>query len=144
MIVTFCGHSDFIETIEYEKQVLEILENEIGYDKAEIFLGEYGAFDAFAYKCSAKFKVNHPNVSLIFVTPYLSNISNDKTIRFDEIIYPDLEGVPKKFAITYRNKYMTEKADIVIAYINRAYGGAYESYKVAIRNKKKIYNLSEK
>ena len=143
MRITFCGHSDFIETIEYEKEVLEILENEVGYDKAEIFLGEYGAFDAFAYKCSAKFKATHPNVSLIFVTPYLSKISKDTSDRYDEIIYPNLEGVPKKFAISYRNKYMIEKADIVIAYINRTCGGAYKSYKIARKSQKKIYNLSE-
>jgi len=143
MRITFCGHSDFIRTVEYEKAILKILEAEIGYDKAEIYLGEYGLFDNFAFECSQKFKATHPNVSLIFVTPYLSKISKETSDRYDEIIYPNLEGVPKKFAISYRNKYMIEKADVVVAYINRAYGGAYESYKVAIRNKKKIYNLSK-
>ena len=48
MIITFCGHSDFISNYEHKKSILDILEKEIGNKKAEIYLGEYGAFDSFA------------------------------------------------------------------------------------------------
>lgn len=141
MIVTFCGHSDFVRTAEHEKAVYEILEKEIGYEEAEIYLGGYGAFDQFAYGSSSKFKMTHPNVSLVFVAPYLYGLS--KYSEYDDIIYPSLENVPKKFAITYRNKYMIENSDVVIAYVNRLYGGAYKSYSLAEKQGKKIYNLSK-
>ncbi|MBO5357445.1 MAG: hypothetical protein J6A95_06715 [Clostridia bacterium] len=142
MIITFCGHSDFIRKDEYEQRILDILEKETGDSGAEIYLGEYGAFDSFAYECSKKFQQTHKNVSLVFITPYLLGIANDKKARYDNIIYPELERVPKRYAILKRNEYMIEKADVVIAFVNRNYGGAYKSYNYAKRKNKKLYNLA--
>ena len=120
MIITFCGHSSFVPTPEYEHKLLSLLQELIGDGNAEFFLGEYGAFDAFAYECCKKFKATHPNVKLIFVTPYISpeyqkNYLNHQEMRYDHIIYPPLENVPPKFAISRRNKWMVQKADLVIA-----------------------------
>lgn len=143
MIITFCGHSDFISNYEYEKRVLDILEKEMVNGCGEIYLGEYGAFDLFAYECSKRFKQTHEKILLTFVTPYLFNISKEKLDRFDNVIYPELENVPKRYAILKRNEYMIEKADVVIAYVNRSFGGANKSYQLAKRKNKKIYNLAK-
>lgn len=72
MIIVFCGHSTYVSKPEDEKKILDILEKRVGDEPCEIFLGEYGFFDSFAYDCSKKFKENHPNSKLIFVTPYSS------------------------------------------------------------------------
>jgi uncharacterized phage-like protein YoqJ len=146
MIITFCGHSHFKKTTDAEQKILEFLEEKIGNQDAEIYLGEYGGFDNFAYDCSKKYKDTHSNVSLVFVTPYITeNYQKNHLIyqqkRFDSIIFPPIEDKPLKFAIYYRNKYMIEKADYIIAYINHNTGGAYESYKHAKRKNKYIFNL---
>ena len=146
MIITFCGHSSFVPTPEYEHKLLSLLQELIGDGNTEFFLGEYGAFDAFAYECCKKFKATHPNVKLIFVTPYISpeyqkNHLNYQEKRYDHMIYPSLENVPPKFAISRRNKWMVQKSDLVIAYIRHDWGGAYKTYQYARRLGKKICDL---
>ena len=53
------------------------------------------------------------------------------------IIYPELDNVPLRFAISKRNKWMVEQADIVIAYITHTYGGAYATYRHAKKEKQR-------
>ena len=51
--------------------------------------------------------------------------------------------IPLKYAILQRNRYMIEKADLVFAYVNKAYGGAYQAFTFAQRLGKKIINLAD-
>ena len=111
-----------------------------------MYLGGYGGFDNFAYDCCKKFKETHSKVSLVFVTPYLTaeyqkNHLNYQKTRYDAIIYPEIENKPPRYAITYRNKYMVEKADFVVAYITHDWGGAYKTYQYAKSKKKPIFNV---
>ena len=62
---------------------------------------------------------------------------------FDLIIYPELEAVPRKYAIFYRNKWIVEKADLIIAFVKKKYGGAFAMYQYAEKLGKDIYNLAE-
>jgi len=149
MIVTFCGHADFLKTEKYEQTMLNLLETVVGDRPAEMYLGGYGGFDDFAYDCCRKYKRTHPGISLVFVTPYLTeayqkdHLKNQEN-RFDYILYPEIENKPKKFAIVYRNKYMVEKADVVIAYVMHDFGGAYATYTYAKRKGKEIFNLAQR
>lgn len=146
MVIVFCGHSDYVENIQDEVKILNILEFEVGSSPCELFLGGYGNFDAFAFRCAKKFKQKHFSAKLILVTPYLDRREKmRKTIcvkeEFDSIVYPELEKVPPRYAISHRNKWMIEQADIVISFVSHQYGGAYTTYLHAIRKGKKIYNL---
>ena len=143
MIITFCGHAQFQRSEECEKKLLTFLEEKVGDSSADIYLGGYGNFDAFAYGCCKKYQESHPNISLVFVTPYLSNnhLQYQKDI-YDAILYPEIENKPLRYAITYRNRYMVEKADYIIAYVSHDWGGAYATYKHAQRKGKKIFNLA--
>ena len=71
MIITFCGHANFFKSEEYEQKILTFLEEKIGDQPADLYLGGYGDFDSFAYDCCRKYQETHPMVSLVFVTPYL-------------------------------------------------------------------------
>lgn len=149
MIITFCGHAQYTEKEEDEQKILSFLEEKIGGSPAELYLGGYGSFDAFARKCGKKFQQTHPATKLIFVTPYLTvdcqknHLAQNKNL-YAGILYPALENVPIKFAILHRNKWMVEQADLVIAYIDHAWGGAYQSYKHAKRKQKPIFNITSK
>ncbi len=140
MIITFCGHAQFSKTKEYEQKILTLLEEKIGGQPAEIYLGGYGQFDAFALACCKKYKNMHPNISLVFVTPYLT--IGQKSM-YDSILYPEIEDKPLKYAIIHRNRYMVEKADYIIAYVCRTWGGAYTTYQYAKRKGKEIFNLAD-
>ncbi|MBQ7336240.1 MAG: hypothetical protein IJW92_07200 [Clostridia bacterium] len=148
MIITFCGHAQFHQTREYEQKILAFLEEKVGDQPAELYLSGYGFFDGFAYDCCKKYKATHPNVSLVLVTPYLNATSKRDPsahlqTKYDSILYPEIENKPPKFAIVYRNKYMVEQADYVIAYVDHRWGGAYQTYRFAKRKDKKIFNLTK-
>lgn len=147
MIVTFCGHAQFPKSKEYEQKILAFLEEKVGDEPADMYLGGYGEFDSFAYECCKKYKEAHPEISIVLVTPYLDagyqrNHLKYQETRYDSILYPEIENKPKRYAITYRNKYMIEKADYVVAYVTHDWGGAYATYKYAKRRGKEIFNLA--
>ena len=148
MIITFCGHSKFIKTPQMEEKLMCLLEERVGDIPAQFFLGGYGGFDDFSYQCCKQYQKNHPKTKLIFVTPYITaeyqkNHLSCAKDRYDEIVYPGIENKPKRFAILYRNKWMVDAADLVIAHIQYPYGGAYQTYRYAQKEGKSLFNLSE-
>ena len=142
MIIVFCGHSNYIQNAQDETSILKILVEEAGDSPCEILLGGYGGFDAFAYDCVRKFKKDHSATKSVLVTPYLS-VKEEGCLKnhYDSIVYPGLESVPPRYAISHRNRWLVEQADVVIAYVSHRYGGAYAMYLYAKRKGKKIYNL---
>ena len=148
MIIAFCGHSDYVENKEDEIKIIEMLETKAKEICFDFFLGLYGNFDRFCYSIAKKFKDTHINSKLFFISPYndetyLKNRALDKGNRFDLIIYPELETVPRKYAIFYRNKWIVEKADLIIAFVKKKYGGAFTMYEYAKKLGKDIYNIAE-
>lgn len=147
MKITFFGHRTFVSQAKYKKKTMLLLEDIIGDEDVEFYLGGYGAFDNFSLGCCYEYKKNHPSARIFFVTPYISeSYDRLKTAKkdFDHIIYPSLESIPPKFAITHRNKYMVNISDVVIAYIHHEYGGAYQAYRYAMKTKKRTFNIYEK
>ncbi|MBE6655993.1 MAG: hypothetical protein E7609_03850 [Ruminococcaceae bacterium] len=147
MIIAFCGHANYIENEEDEQKVLLLLEKRVNDEGCELFLGEYGGFDSFAYRCAKKHKEAHPQSRMIFVTPYLSPEYRKNSIeytkhRFDQVIYPPLENVPPRYAIVRQNRWIVEQADVIIAYITHKYGGAYKMYQYAKKKDKEVYNIA--
>lgn len=60
------------------------------------------------------------------------------------ILYPPIEEKPFRFAIHYRNRFMAERADYVVAFIDHEWGCAHQAYLHAKRKNKEIFNLAEK
>ena len=145
MIITFCGHSNYIKNCKDEEILLNLLEKTIQGKQVDFYLGGYGNFDAFALECAKKYKQRHLNANLIFVTPYINNwLEERKDIlqkSYDMVIYPELENVPLKFAIIKRNEWMVSKADYVFAYVNISFGGAYNTLLYAHNHNKPYTNL---
>lgn len=146
MIVTFCGHRDFVETAEAENQLTMFLEK---YARENVRLvcynGGYGNFDYFAAKCVQRMQEQYSNIRNCLVLPYidqpfLERIEIFKN-HFDETIYPLLESVPRKYAIIRRNEWMVDSADIVIAYVTYSWGGAARTLEYARRKKKNIIKI---
>ena len=142
MVVTFCGHADFSEHQRCRPILLSLLEQKIGEQPTDFYLGGYGAFDAFAYACCKEFQATHPQVKLIYVTPYLAD-RHLKALsgQYDSILYLPIENAPLKYAVSHRNREMIQRADWVVAYVTRTYGGAYQAYCYAKKKNKEIDNL---
>ena len=77
------------------------------------------------------------------MSDYQHNHLRFQKTMYDSVLYPEIENKPKRYAILYRNKYMVEKADYVIAYVSHNWGGAYSTYQYAKRKGKNIFNLAQ-
>ncbi len=148
MTVAFFGHAQFYEREEYKQKIFAFLETKIGDLEVDMYFGGYGSFDNFAYNCCKKYQTTHPKISLILITPYITmeyqkNHLNYEQYKYDAIIYPEIEDKPLRFAISYRNKWMVEKADYVVTYVSHAWGGACSAYKYAKRKGKAIFNIGD-
>ena len=148
MIITFAGHSSFIEPEEIKVRLTTILENFLAsYDYISFYCGGYGKFDLFCAKALNSLKEKHRNFEIIFVTPYMmTDAGRSKSFSlqlYDSILYPPLETVPKRFAINKRNEWMIVQADLVISYIDHEFGGAYKTFAYAKKKKKKIIELNK-
>ncbi len=54
-----------------------------------------------------------------------------------------IETVPKRFAISWRNKWMIEQSDVVVTYVTHGFGGAWQFKALAQRQGKTVIELSE-
>lgn len=145
MVITFFGHSSTIYSDIDEKRLFEQIEKITKGDDVDFYLGGYGNFDALAKNCAKQYKISHPNARIIFVTPYLNKWLDERKDyiekEYDEILYPELEQTPLKFAISKRNEWMVKQADYVFAYVNTHYGGAYNALLYAAKHNKPYMNL---
>lgn len=145
MIVTFCGHRDVFFQNGEEKRLEEELRKVLKESPDAIFyLGDYGRFDGLCNNTLRQLQKEYPRLRRVFVTPYLEpeyahfQYAND---YYDEVLYPFTDKVVKRFAISKRNQWMVNEADLVIAYVDHDYGGAAKTFEYAVRKKKKYVNL---
>ena len=148
MIITFCGHSDFLFSDDVKQQLKNILVSKIRKNPTcKFYLGGYGDFDSLCLRTLRELKKEFQDIELIFITPYLDkNYSKLEFAKYhyDDVIFPPLESVHRKFAILKRNEWMVEEADLVIAYVMYSWGGAAKTLEYANRKKKQIINLAIK
>ncbi len=147
MIITFIGHGQLPISNELKEQIQNTVKENISTAPVTFFCGGYGTFDFACAHIVKDLQVKYPHIRSVFVTPYRDErrIATFKELHlYDEILYPGLENVPKRFAILVRNEYMVDHADLVIAYVEHEYGGAYKALTYAMRKKKRVINLSGK
>ena len=136
MIVTFCGHAQISQSEKIEKWLYDVTQKLIEQGATTFYLGGYGAFDSLAASVLREQKKRYPQIELILVLAYLNTGRN--TSGYDGTVYPPLETVPRRFAISHRNRWMVESADVVVAYVLRDWGGAAATLRCAKQKKKQI------
>ena len=146
MVITFCGHSNCLFSDEEKEKLKQLLIKEIRKNPTcKFYLGGYGDFDSLCLRTLRELKKEFQDIELIFITPYLDkNYSKLEFAKYhyDDVIFPPLESVPRKFAILKRNEWMVDSADLVIAYVKYSWGGASKTLEYAKRKNKPIINLA--
>lgn len=144
MNVTFCGHSEIYQTEPIRQWLLEIVEELIAQGAEKFLLGGYGHFDALAASAVWELKAKYPHIQSVLVLPYLDRKVNAE--NYDYTTYPPLERVPRRYAISHRNRWMVDHADVVVAYVLHSWGGAASTLEYAQRQKKAIrqYDAGER
>ena len=141
MVVAFCGHKNVYQTELVSQQVKQIILGLVKEGANTFLLGGYGSFDSIAAVAVRDLKKEYPGLRSVLVLPYLNR--DYDTSLYDESVYPPIEGVPKRFAISRRNEWMVDKADVIIAYVDHDWGGAAATLRYAERKKKRIINVAQ-
>ena len=130
----------------HRAQIIEllvpVLEGLIAEGADSFLLGGYGEFDSLAALTVRDLKKTHPDLKSTLVLPYLDREYD--THNYDDTVYPPLENVPKRFAISRRNQGMVDQADAVVAYVDHDWGGAAATLRYAERKKKRINSVVPK
>ena len=150
MIISFAGHSSVSQGEKLCELVKEqIIKNANADDSITFYLGGYGDFDEICARACRELKCAYKSIELVYVMPYITASEQEKVKEmieyglYDSSIYPPIETVPPKFAITKRNEWMVSNADLIIAFVKHKYGGAYKTLTWAKRKNKKIINLCD-
>ena len=146
MIITFCGHSNYLFSDEEKEKLKQLLIKEIRKNPTcKFYLGGYGDFDSLCLRTLRELKTDFPDIELLFITPYLDNNYSKLELAkyyYDDVIFPPIESVPRKFAILKRNEWMIDSADLVIAHVKYSWGGAAKTLEYAKRKKVPLVNIA--
>ena len=113
----FIGHRE--ASSEVLPALREAVERHIvDYGVTEFIVGNYGGFDRMAARAVIEAKTQHPQITLTMLLPYHpAERPIDPPPGFDGSFYPpNMEKVPRRFAISKANRYMVDHTDYLIAY----------------------------
>ena len=139
MTVTFCGHSQVADADGVAEKLKVIIEELITEGADDFLLGGYGEFDGMAAKAVWNAKATHAHIRSTLVIPYIER-DYDHSL-YDGSVYPPLETVPRRYAISKRNEWMVDESDVVVACVTHGWGGAATTLKYAQRKKKRIITI---
>ena len=111
-------------------------------DKSTVFyVGNNGSFDAMVYRQLQELSKFY-DIKYSVVLAYLPD-NNSEYNDYTNTIYPEgIETVPKRFAISWRNKWMVKQADTVITYVTHPSSGAWEFERLAVKQGKVVIRLA--
>ncbi len=147
--VTFIGHR-YIDRFSFVEDKIEEFVRDLISSKeyVDFLVGRDGDFDQIVSSSILRVKKNvfDANSSLIWVLPYETAEYRNNTESF-ESYYDDVEICQEsavahfKGAIQIRNRYMVDRADLLICYVEKESGGAYQTMQYAIKKGKKVINI---
>ena len=140
MVCTFFGHKDTPKEIEptLRSTLIDLIENK---NVNVFYVGNNGNFDTMVRRQLEDLSQTFP-ITYSVVLAYLPTEKN----RYDNLtntIYPEgLEIVPKRFAISWRNKWMIQQSDVVVTYVTHSFGGASQFKVMAERLGKVLISVN--
>lgn len=147
--VTFFGHRYVDNMFKIEEKLEPILKDLINLKEyVEFLVGRDGEFDQIVSSAirKAKERYDYGNVSHILVLPYERADYRDNRASFEDyydevLICSAAAAAHPKAAIGVRNRAMVDSSDLVICYVEKKNGGAYNAMKYAESADKNVINL---
>lgn len=142
---TFFGHRDCLDSVK--ECLTEEIERCILQRGVDIFyIGHQGRFDAMAICVLKEMKKKYPHIEYYVVLAYHPSVTKETAFSYNENgILPDgIERVSPRYAINFRNRWMLERCDYVLAFVTRSHGGAAGFVSAAMRKGKTVINVAEK
>ena len=146
--VSLFGHREMDDLRQLDDQLSPIIKEIIRIKPyVTLLIGRNGDFDIYAATVVKRVQkaMGKENNELICVLPYSQKDIEYYEKYYDSVIIPECIGrTHPKGAITKRNRWMVEQADLFLCYIERKNGGAYTALQYAKKLKKSIINLAQK
>ncbi|MBQ7862764.1 MAG: hypothetical protein IJ349_11265 [Clostridia bacterium] len=141
MTVTFFGHKDTPKEIEptLRTTLVDLIEN---HGATEFYVGNNGNFDTMVRRQLEELFQVYP-ITYSVVLAYIPTEKSEYDYFTNTLLPEGIETVPKRFAISYRNKWMVEQSDVVVTYVTHSFGGAAQFKTMAERQGKTVIELSE-
>lgn len=143
MTCCFFGHKDAPPSIydTLEEAIEKIIAED---DVTEFLVGNQGQFDGMVLKALRRIKEKYPHVSYNVVLVYMPAEKEEcNPYDFGETMLPEgIENAHPRYAISWRNKWMVNEADVVIAYVTHTWGGAARYMEMAAKKGKQIINIA--
>ena len=141
MICTFFGHKDTPKEIEptLRSTLIDLIENK---NVTVFYVGNNGNFDTMVRRQLEDLSQTYP-IAYSVVLAYLPTKKSEYDDYTNTILPEGIETAPKRFAISWRNKWMIEQADIVVTYVTHSFGGAAQFKELAERQGKTVIELIE-
>ncbi|MBP0981383.1 MAG: hypothetical protein J5968_04190 [Oscillospiraceae bacterium] len=144
MVCTFFGHRDC--PIDIKTKLYNAAKKLIEKHDVDTFLvGDKGKFDFIARTVLEKLSNEYPHIKYNVVLAYMPG-KRDEFCEGDisnTILPMGIEIVPKRIAIPWRNKWMLDRADYVLAYVVCSQGGAANYVEKALKKGKTVINIAE-
>ena len=141
MTVTFFGHKDTPKEIEptLRSTLINLIENK---NVTVFYVGNNGNFDTMVRRQLEDLSQTYP-ITYSVVLAYLSTKKSEYDDYTNTILPEGIETIPKRFAISWRNKWMIQQSDVVVTYVTHSFGGAAQFKAMAERQGKTVIELSE-
>ena len=149
--ISFFGHREIDYFFRYESKVEEIIYKAVKDNPyVDISVGRDGDFDTLVSSVTQRIRrdIGKARIGLTWVMPYEKAEYTKNAKEFDKYydnieVCPDSVKVHPKSAIQVRNRYMVGRSDLVVFFVERNSGGAYQTMKYAEKQGKEIINLAE-
>ncbi len=138
-VCTFFGHRDCPDTIR--PRLRRELETLIIQHHVDIFyVGNQGSFDALVRSVLRELQQKFPQIQYAVVLAYLPGKQTEAD-NSDTILPEGIETVSPRYAISWRNNWMLNQADVVVTYITHSWGGAAQFAVKAEKQGKRMVRL---
>lgn len=139
-VCTFFGHRDCPGSVK--PRLREVLtELIVNYGVDTFYVGNHGGFDGTVRIVLRELRGMYPHIHYAVVLAYLPGRPSDNTDFSDTILPEGIERIHPRFAISWRNRWMLQQSDYVVAYVLHDWGGAALCMKRAMRSGRAVINI---
>ena len=137
---TFFGHGDCSDDLRplLKNVILDLIATH-GVDM--FYVGHQGGFDGLVRGVLRELEQEYSEVRYAVVLAYMPSEHPVLGDTSDTMLPEGIELVHPRYAISWRNNWMLQQSDFVIAYVAHSWGGAARYMQKAIRSGKIVINL---
>ena len=148
--VSFFGHRYIDNPLAIDSALDDLIGTLLrSKEYVEFLVGRNGDFDQLVSSAIRRCKreIRDNNSAHVWVLPYVTadfrDYEDDYRAYYDEIEIFNSDGRHYKAAFQARNRNMVDRSDLVVFFVERHEGGAYQTMRYAMQQDKQYINLAD-